>query len=277
MTHISLVIFMLIITTIGFSKDKSVESKWAAQPPTIDGLDDDWKEIVLTSEKKVKVDYAIRNNAQNLYVLFVFKDPKYLSTINATGFTLYFNTEGKKKKDHAFHFIRKQVGPDELIAYLERRGEALTEEQRQAIYAKPAFIVYMAERVEKKGKEISKATQSPGTLKPGFKISRKDKEIIYEFRVPLAKSEISPLGIGAEPGHTVKIGFEWGGITDKMRKAMGAKARAESGRGIDRESRSGSVIVSGRGQSSAPKPGKSSRGTPKKHSFWIDVKLAQNK
>jgi len=267
---------MLAIATIGFSKDKSVESKWAAQPPTIDGLDDDWKEIVLTSEKKVKVDYAVRNNAQNLYVLFVFKDPKSLSNVNATGITLYFNTEGKKKKDHAFHFIRKKVTPDELIAYLERRGESLTEEQRQAIYAKPAFIVYMAERVEKKGKEIFKVTQTPGTLKPGFKISTKDKEIIYEFRVPLAKSEISPLGIGAEPGHTVKIGFEWGGMTDKMRKAMSAKARAESGRGIDRESRSGSMI-SARVQSSAPKPGKSSRGIPKKYSFWVDVKLAQNK
>ena len=268
MTHISLVIFMLIIATIGFSKDKSVESKWAAQPPTIDGLDDDWKEIVLTSEKKVKVDYAVRNNAQNLYVLFVFKDPKSLSNVNATGITLYFNTEGEKKKDHAFHFIRKKVTPDELIAYLERRGESLTEEQRQAIYAKPAFIVYMAEKVEKKGKEISKVTQTPGTLKPRFKISTKDKEIIYEFRVPLAKSEISPLGIGAEPGHTVKVGFEWGGMTEELLKR---KKAGESGRTRDSED-SVRRVNSRRSELTTKTP-----RIPKKYSFWVDVKLAQNK
>lgn len=266
MTHISLVIFMFVISTIGFSKDKSVESKWAAQPPTIDGLDDDWKEIVLTSEKKVKVDYAIRNNAQNLYVLFVFKNPKFLSTINATGITLYFNTEGKKKKDHSFYFIRKQVGPDELIAYLERRGETLTEEQIQTIKAKPAYVVYMAERQEKKGKEVIKATQIPGTLKPAFKINIKGKEVIYEFRVPLAKSEISPLGIGAEPGHTVKIGFEWGGMTKAVAERMKRQGGNIAGEGNVYR---GNIRDTG----SAPR---GTRGMPKKYSFWVDIKLAQN-
>ena len=107
-THISLVIFMVVIATIGFPKEKLVESKWAAQLPMIDGLDDDWSGDVMTSEKKVKVDYAVRNDAQNMYVLFIFKDLKYMSTINATGITLYYNTEGKKKKDHAFHFIKNR-------------------------------------------------------------------------------------------------------------------------------------------------------------------------
>ena len=272
-THISLVIFMVVIATIGFPKEKLVESKWAAQLPMIDGLDDDWSGDVMTSEKKVKVDYAVRNDAQNMYVLFIFKDLKYMSTINATGITLYYNTEGKKKKDHAFHFIKRKVTPDELIAYLEKRGEVLTEQQVQSIKSKPAFSVYMAERVGKKDKEISETAPTPATLNPDFKINVKGKEFIYEFRVPLIKSETSPRGMGVEPGQSLKIGFEWGGMTDELRKAMSARTRAQSDLGVSREG-GASIIDSTRGKSGIPR--RSSRAMPKKHSFWVDVKLAQN-
>lgn len=275
-THISLVIFMLLIATTGFSKEKFVKSKWTAQPLTIDGLDDDWSEDVLTTKKKKKVDYAVRNDAQNIYVLFVFKDPKFLSSINFTGITLYFNTEGKKKKDHGFHFTRKKVTADELIAYLEKKGEVLTEEQRQGIKTKLAYIVYMAEIAGDKGKEASEATQTPVTLRPAFKINKKGENVIYEFRIPLAKSETSPGGIGAEPGHSIKIGFEWGGMTDKLRKAMSARTRSKTDLGVSREGTPQSQISTTRGQSRAPRPGRPSMATPKKHSFWIDVKLAQN-
>jgi len=269
LTHISLVILMLVITTTGFSKEKFVESKWTAQPPKIDGFDEDWSEVVLTSEKKVKVDYAVRNDAQNMYVLFIFKDPKFLSTINATGITLYYNTQGKKKKDHAFHFIKKQVGPDELITYLEKQGDVLTEQQIQSIKAKPAYIVYMAEWVGKKGKKASEATQIPGTWRAAFKINKKGNEVIYEFRVPLVKSETSPGGIGVEPGQNLKIGFEWGGMTKELRDRL----KAQLGGEISRESGAGAVIDSRRGTTGALK---TSRAMPKKHSFWVDVKLAQN-
>ena len=203
-----------------------------------------------------------------MYVLFIFKDPKSLSTINITGITLYFNTEGKKGKDHSFHFIRKQVGPDELIAYMKKQGEVLTEEQIQTIEAKPTYIVFMAERVEKKGKEASVATQIPGTLRPAFRINIKGKEVIYEFRVPLAKSEVSPQGIGAEPGQQVKIGFEWGGMTEELLKRMGG--RAGSDKNIDSED-SVRRVGSRRDELTTRKP-----SMPKKYSFWVDVKLAQN-
>jgi len=267
-TYIPLVIFMLAICLTGFSKEKSIESKWAAQPPALDGLDDDWSEVGLTSEKKVQVDYAVRNDTQNMYVLFIFKNPKYLSTISDTGITLYFDTEGKKGKDHSFHFNRKQVGPDELIAYMKKQGEVLTEEQIKTIKAKPAYIVYMAERVEKKDQEASVATQIPATLRPAFRINIKGKEVIYEFRVPLVKSEISPQGIGAEPGQQVKIGFEWGGMTEELLKRMGATAGSDKNKDSEDSVRR---VSSRRDELTTRKP-----SMPKKYSFWVDVKLAQN-
>jgi len=272
--YISLVISVLFSATTGFSKEEIIESKWTAQPPRIDGLNDDWSGDVLTSEKGVNVDYAVRNDAQNLYVLFVFKDPKSLSSIDATGITLYFNTEGKKKKNNGVHFIKKQVTADQLIASLEKHGEILTEEQRQTIKAKRAIIMFDAEMVGKKDTEASETAPIPGALRPAFRTTQKGNEVIYEFRVPLARPETFPWGIGAEPGQNVNIGFEWGGMTDEMRKAMNARARAELDQGVASESSAGNVIVAGRGDSRAP--GSPSGGVPKKHSFWVDVKLAQN-
>lgn len=266
--HISLVILMFALASVGLSKEKSVESKWTSQPPMIDGLYDDWSEDALTSEGKVKVDYAVRNDDQNIYVLFIFKDPKYLSTIQATGIILYFDTEVKKKKDHGLHFLREELTPEELIAYLEGRGETLTEERKQAIRAKPGYVVHRVETVGKKEQETPETSQMSSTLKPDFKINIMGKEVIYEFRIPLAKSEVSPQGIGVEPGQTIKVGFEWGGMTEALLKRMGG--RAESGRGTDTED-SVRRVSSRRNELTTRQP-----RMPKKYSFWVDVKLAQN-
>jgi hypothetical protein len=266
--HISLIAFILVITVAGFGREDLVQSQWAVQPVTIDGQDNDWSGVELTSEKKVKVDYAVRNDAENMYVLFIFKDPAYLSTINHTGITMYFNTEGKKKKDEGFHFIQKQVGPEELIAYLKRRGQVLTEQQIQSIKSKPGYVVFMAERLTEDDEETVQAVSTSEAMVPGFKISRKDKTFTFEFRVPLVRSEASPEGIGVKPGESLKIGFEWGGMTKELAKKI------QAGGDISEESRAGGVIDSRRTIGGAPTS--ASRNMPKKYDFWCDVKLAQS-
>ncbi len=264
---------MLIFIKTGFPAENIVESKWTAQAPTIDGLDNDWQGEALTTEKKVNVDYAIRNDTQNMYVLFIFKDQKSLSSINATGITLYYNREGKKKKDHAYHFIKKKVTGEELIVYLKGRGEVLTEQQMHSIDPRKTYSMYMTERVGKKDEEISVAAPIPAVLNPGFKINRKGETFIYEFRLPLSKSETSPRGMGVEPGQIIKIGFEWGGMTETLMKRLSAQS---GGRDVSAEGRAGSVIDSRRGGATGA-PKSASGRMPKKYSFWIDVRLAQNR
>ena len=272
LTHIFLAAIILIFASSGFSADNIVQSKWTAQPPTIDGLDDDWEGNEMAFEKKVQVDYAVRNDAQSMYVLFVFNDPKYLSSINATGITLYYNTEGKKKKDHAFHFVKKKITGEELLSYLKERGEVLTEQQMQSIEPTNTYSIYMTERTGKKDEKISAAAPIAGVLNPGFKISKKGDAFIYEFRVPLLRSETSPRGMDVKPGHKIKIGFEWGGMTEALMKRLAA----QPGRGGDDVSTEGRAMnVPGRGRATGA-PGSTSGRMPKKHSFWVDINLAQN-
>jgi hypothetical protein len=264
-------VFMVALSTTGFPSDNAVTSTWTVKPPNIDGLSDDWQGDTFSSEKQINVHYAVRNDAQNMYVLLVFKDKKSLSSISATGITLYYDVTGKKKKDYAHNFIKKQVTGDELIAYMGKQGQILTEEKKQSIRAKGPYVVLMVEKTGKKNKKESDVASGSVALRPGFMVNSQDGAVIYEFILPLIKSESSPQGIGIEPGQSLKLGFEWGGMTDEMRKRMN-RALAESGGDVSRERRTGATIDSSRGGRGMPR---GERGVPTKHSFWIDVKLAQ--
>ena len=265
--------FLLVFSITGFSKDNTVTSKWTVQPPIIDGLSDDWTGDVFSSEKKIDVHYAVRNDTQNMYVLLVFKDKKSLSSISGTGITLYYDIQGKKKKDYAHNFIKRQVTADELITYLGQQGQVLTEEKIQSIRAKDAYVVYLAEKAGKKNKDDTTAAPGPDAIMPGFKINTQDGAVIYEFKIPLLKSETSPEGIGIGPGQSLKLGFEWGGMSDEMRKQRDRAAAGASG-DVSREGLGRGAIDTnsvGRAMPGATRDG----AIPKKHSFWIDVKLAQ--
>ncbi|MEW5901047.1 MAG: hypothetical protein AB1715_06250 [Acidobacteriota bacterium] len=250
--------------------EEIIQSKWAASPVQIDGLNEEWLDDSLALEKSVRIDYAFRNDDRNLYILVIFKDPKYLSSINMTGITLYFNTMGKKSKDYGVRCMRKTVTGEQLIGLLERQGTDLTDERKLEILGKPQYIVYDAAAVDKKGEEMYPAEQPEGVDPPGFKIAQQESAVVYEFRIPLASRDLHPAGIGTEPGNDLKVGFEWGGMTKEMKKAMRGQGAPSTGLDLTTETTTGQY---GHEHSSAPvKPGAVG---PKKHSFWVDVKLAQ--
>lgn len=262
---------ILTLCAMGSPKENEVRSAWAATPVKIDGSNDEWSGESLTLEKKVSVDYAFRNDSENLYMLFVFKDPKFLSSIDRTGMILWLDAEGKKKKNYGIKFQRKMITADAYIALLEKQLGPLPEEKKTQIKSRSAYGIYLNEVVDKKGKTLG-VTSGPGA--PAFKSKRGKNMMIYEFRIPLKRGERQLAGIGTEPGKNIKIGFEWGGMTKEMRaelmrrRAAGSKVsdRSASLRGNLKSEREG---VSG--DYSMPV-----RGRAKKYSFWVDVKLAQN-
>ena len=264
---------ILALCAPGISKVKTIESTWAATPVNIDGLNTDWEGDSLTLNKKTKVDYAFRNDSDNLYVLFMFKEPrKFMSTINYTGMTLWLNTEGKKKKYYGIKFSTKMVSADNYISIIEKIAGPLPEEKKKEIKSKPTYRVFHNEVIDKKGKPASIAT---GPSAPLFNSGGREIRT-YEFRIPLKRDEGQPVGIGTEPGKIIKIGFEWGGLTKELRKARlagqiegGTTGRSQSGVGsLKGERRAGA------GGSSLDSL-KSVRRGAKKYSFWADVKLAE--
>ncbi len=277
--------YLIILAGLGFillphlnAQGKAVEVIWTAMPVAIDGNNQEWTEIPVTTDKKLAVDYAFSHDGRNLYILFIFNDPKFLSTINDTGMVIYFSPANKKSKDFGLKFVRKTVGGEELAALMEKRGTPLDDEQKAQLAAKPQarYLFYEADIIGKKGEVIAPHNQE-GIDAPGFRVGRSGKSIVYEFRVPLAAQNVYTAGIGFQPGQSLRIGFEWGGMTPQMRQAMMARMASESSlaraseTSLDRTI-SGADDISGLGSSGGGGPRLGS--TPKKYSFWVDVKLS---
>jgi hypothetical protein len=76
-----------------------------------------------------------------------------------------------------------------------------------------------------------------------------------------------------EPGKTVKVGFEWGGLTERMKAQRMARLEQGTARKAERRTREDKVTGAQRTGGSSGDV-RLSKG-PKKYSFWVDVELAQ--
>ena len=274
---LSVCFVVLALCTPGISAEKFVQSQWTATAPNIDGSNSDWEGGTLTLYKKTQVDYAFRNDADNLYVIFIFNDPRqFMSTIQQSGITLWLNTDGKKKKDYGIKFAIKTVTADNYIQIVEEMlGEPMPEEKKQQIKAKESYQIFHNEVISKEGDAPVIAS---GPTAPAFNTGVGRETMVYEFKVPLKKDEAHPVGIGTQPGGSLTIGFEWGGTTKEMRQdrltnqtARGASGSSGSGTGtLTGEQRVSGSGLGGASQFSAM--GKNLRA--EKYIFWAVVQLA---
>jgi len=264
---------VLAVCLAGFSKEETIASRWRGSPLSIDGVDDDWAGDTLSTEKKFEVDYAFQNDTENLYVLFVFKDQVYLSTIDDTGMTFWINTEGKNKKKYGIIFKMIQVSADTLISILEKQKGPLPEAEKNNIRSKPNYTFYQGDVRDKKGNILTPTALGGELAMPAFKSQPKQKMMVYEFVVPLKILEKLSAKDKMEPGKTVKIGFEWGGLTERMKAQRMARLEQATTRDAERRAkdvREGETQKTGGSSEDA----RLSKG-PKKYSFWVDVELAQ--
>ena len=264
---------VLAVCIAGFSKEKTIASMWRASPLSIDGADDDWAGDTLSFEKKFEIDYAFQNDAENLYVLFVFKDPLFLSTIKDTGMTFWINTEGKKKKKYGITFKMRKVSAEGIISLLEKQKGPLPEAEKNKIRSKPDYIFYQGDVRDKKGNILTPTALGGELGMPIFRSQPKQKMMVYEFVMPLRILEKLSAKHRMEPGKTVKVGFEWGGLTDRMKAQRMARLEQSTTRESERRAKD---VREGEAQKIGGSSGDArlSKG-PKKYSFWVDVELAK--
>jgi hypothetical protein len=267
----------------GLSEDKVIASQWTAAPIKIDGQNTDWDIQALSSENKFSTDYAVRNDAENLYVLFIFKDPRYLTSIGVTGMTIWFNPEAQKKKDLGIRFMSRPITADQYIALLEEKAGPISDAQKAQIRTSQRYMYYDHELINKKSKDApAKFTEKQGFQIPVYRNSVQEKTVVFEFSVPLQRLADLSADIGAGPGKTIQLCFEWGGATKAMKEAAAAQIGSENTRaggegatgGLtdERGTREGLGDVEYQSEDLASMR----RRVPKQYSFWAAVKLAQN-
>lgn len=270
LTLVGIAAALAVVTLPAQPKDTVVESLWTARPVVIDGGDKDWGDATPITDKNSKVQYALKNDGQNLYIIMVFRDEMARSTLAMTGMRIYATAGPKKSKDEGLLFLQKAMTPDELIASLEAKGETLSEDRKAELRKQAQYVVYLEEPIAaKKG--------AGETLEPGkFHALQQGRIAVYEFRIPLGR--IGGTG-SVRPGSEIKLGFEWGGVTKEIMKNImadragaGSRARASAGSSDSGFRDSGGDGGGGEG----PDFGYSRDPRYKKHSFWIDVQLAAN-
>ncbi len=248
-------VFGLVILTLALvapasesSGDLAARSVWAAKAMAIDGLASDWAGDPMGVHEGTKAEIAFRNDADDLYILLTFKDPKFLSTLEKSGIKVYFG-----KKERGIKFTRLMLTSDQLMARRQSQGRTLSEEQVAAIKAKPFHTLLLYDTINKKDRELMAAAKP--ALFPDFNAVKSGDVWTYEFKIPLARNDDQPFGIGVEPGGDARIGVEWGGRTELPTQQEAQFSRSMSERDA---------------------PGTESqvrKGWPK-YAFWVAVKLA---
>jgi len=267
---------VFFLSGFSFSEDGVVESRWTASPPKVDGLAVEWPSDFLYFEKGVNVGYAFRNDGRNLYILFMLRNPLSSSSIEGGGMTIYFRTDGKKKKGFGIRFIKRTVTADQFIMTLEKRGQLLTEGNKVELLTQPNYTLLEADAVDKNGKVISPPGPRVEVELPAFNVTKQGDIMTYEFRIPLSSRELYPAGIVAEPGKNIEVGFEWARMTKGMERAMSTRPEPRGQTGFG-----GSPDWFGdtpaqqqlRAFDSVASP---YRSGAKKPFFWVSVKLALN-
>ena len=278
-SFIGILVAIAMVIALGstlMAKDP-VKSIWNTAQMSVDGTEFDWMDAAPFFEKKVAADIAFKNDANFLYVLFKFKDPKqFMSTISYTGMTVYLDPNGKKKKDYFINFRKKQITAQEFMANLEAQQGPISQADRDKIMQNEYYVDHEVDVSNKKAKSTS-LEGLEGIVPAIFRANmNQENHYVWELAIPLARPADMAPGIGAAPGQQIKVGFHWGGSTEEWKEAMasrmgsqGAQARSRAAGGVSSESGGASTrLDSNIGLASMR------RTMPKKYDIWVDVLLA---
>jgi hypothetical protein len=243
-----------------------VESRWQKSPLKIDGDISDWLAPTFHTEKAIRVDYAFGNDGENLYLIFIFKDRKYLSSLAQTGFTIWFNDQGRKKKQLGLRFEKKMLRSAELIAWMEKKNGPLDEEKKKEILARPAYAISQFVAVNGDNDDLGDQVFRQPPL-PEFATLSASGQLAFEFSIPIGPGN----GLNLAPGKTVLVGFEWGGATKEMRRELLQRGGYEGGDGGGMPE---SPDLDPEGMGRRESDGLPSLRGPKHYIFWYELTLA---
>lgn len=163
------------------SATMAVESRWASPSVKIDGSEEDWKDARFAVDEGSKAEYAVGNDGENLYLIFVFRSPLAATTIDLTGMKVYFDLDGKREKSLGLRFFKKDITGRQLIAAMTKRGEAVTEAQKAEIVKGRGYYLFECEVINAK-KAPAPSDQTARTLPPTFRSASRER--VSGLRIP---------------------------------------------------------------------------------------------
>jgi hypothetical protein len=232
---ISVFIFMGSLLTTA----KTIGVIYTYQPVNIDGQMDEWIQIKRYQAYSGNVEYSFKIDNQNLYILFVFRSPKLLSTFSSSGMKIFlFNSRGGSR-ELGVHFIKKTLSPGQMVELLEKRYGPIPDDKRREIYNRSEYHIYQ-NRVIREDRKETASIRLNARESCTFKIAQVPPEsMVAEFRIPhTVLREI--LGKEQLPDE-MRLIFEWGGMTAEMYNQQLKMQQAQSHQESTQEERISSI------------------------------------
>lgn len=183
-----IMVILLALAVLAMGKTLSIESQRLETEVVIDGSDQEWEGKRIYNEKD-NVISGFQYDDNNLYVLFISKDTDLERQMLMSGFTIWLNTKGKTKKESGL------MVPG--LGRPERQENADVSEERSQRDRDGGIDEMMLEKIEQAptilfitDKDDEKTPYSLNEIK-GFEFARSssDRGIVYEFKIPLDKTE----------------------------------------------------------------------------------------
>lgn len=283
------------IVTFTGCKTLDVPTSWAENAIPVDGKLSGWENIPSTYFEKQEAALGLSNDNENLYIIFRFRDSKWLPPIKMTGLTFYINDEGKKNKDIYFRYNggpsmpegkgpEGKGGPGRGGRTGGQMPEMTQSRQGQVAEPTPERFVYM----NKKTRGFEKSLPLNGSGGPAVAYDTTMGFYAYEFSIPLAEAGEDIIGLGLKPGQVIAIGAEWGDMGEAAEGVKGGGGPGGGGGmpGGGMPGGGGGMPGGGPGGGGMPPSGGGMPGggpggggmqaqdMPEKQEVWIKTKLA---
>ncbi|MGB8658715.1 MAG: hypothetical protein WCE90_13175 [Candidatus Zixiibacteriota bacterium] len=284
-------IALLLVTIAGSilfvgCKAQKVETYWSATPVQVDGQMTDWAGYRTIYFEDSGVQLGLRNDSQNLYVLFRFSNQTWGQAIGRGGLTLWLDNSGKKKKGFGIRYAGGPSNSEMQKGEMPNRGgfsDSLTPEQQQRFANMRMAATHQLIVINKKSDE-ERAISADGSAGPAVSFGSPEGVYTYEFSIPLQNSDVSHYGIGAQPGQAICLGLEWGGAGSGGRQSatpkMGGGQEGGGGEGTGGGPPGGMGGGPPGGMGGGPPGGmgggRGGSGTqpPEKQEIWVRTSLA---
>ncbi|PIS25255.1 MAG: hypothetical protein COT45_02870 [bacterium (Candidatus Stahlbacteria) CG08_land_8_20_14_0_20_40_26] len=266
----SIVVVGLILNSGCGGKALEMQSQWSAESIKVDGQVEDWSDTPLTYFEDEQVSLGLRNDDENLYILFCTRSQTWERLIRMSGVTMWLDETGGKKKDFGIRYIG---GPS--LSEMQKSGmlgeggfrDSLIPELKQRLIREREIMANQIEVLLEEGKQEI-IIPADGSRGPAVSSAVPRGIYTYEFCIPLREKHGDYYFIKPQPPQkTLGIGLEWGGIGTRDRQRMTDEVGGERGS-------VGGGMPRG-GMPGGERGGMRERQIPQKQETWIKVHLAQ--
>lgn len=253
------ILCLLALIPLAGCNEIEIASVWRSRPVTIDGSDTDWADMLLYF-KESNISLGVCNDEQNVYFCLITTDPSIEHQMIGSGLTVWLDSTGGNDKSFGIHYpLGFQATWDRSA---QRGAEEDDPEQSQAIFQRLTAELEVVG--QKEAERVRMAAPGSGGIL--VQLNRSNGRLVYEMKVPIARSGDEKYLVSAAPGKSIGLGLEVSQPPE--RRAMG-EGTNDAGRGRGRGRRFGGEAG---GEEEGTRP--QGRATAKPLDLWLKVDLA---